>query len=75
MRASIDDNKKDADKKMNKFREKLDSIHDKLIGMVEHVFHQILIYSPENDVEDDGLSEITKSTYKTNPSKSDPSSF
>ena len=54
---------------MKKFREKLDSIRDKIIEIVEHVFHQIRIYSPENDVEDYGLSEITKSTSKTKPSK------
>ena len=60
MRASIDDNKEDADEKNKKFSEKLSSICDKLIEMVEHVFHQILIYSQDNDVEDDGLSETTK---------------
>ena len=33
------------------------------------------ISSPGNHVEADGLSEISKSTSKINPSKSDPSSF
>ena len=45
---------------MKKFSGKLSSICDKLIEMVEHVFHRILIYSQDNDVEDDGLSETTK---------------
>ena len=51
------------------------SIRGNIIEIVEHVFHQIRISSPDNYVEDDGISDITKSTSETNPSKSDPSSL
>ena len=37
-----------------------------------NMFHQILGSSPDNDVEDDRLLEITKSTPETKLSKSDP---
>ena len=75
MRASIDANKDDADEKMDKFRKEFASILDKLIEMVKHMFHHIIASFQENYVEDDGLLEITKSTYETKASKSDPSIF
>ena len=53
----------------------LPSIPDNLIENIDHIFHQYQISAPENEVEDDGLSEITKSTSKTKPSKSDLSGF
>ena len=55
--------------------EKFDSKLKNLIALVEHMLHQNQIYSLENHVEDGGLSEITKSTSETNPSKSDTSTF
>ena len=72
---SIDANKEYADDKMKKLRDSLSYICDKIIENVEHMFHHIQISPPDNDVEDDGLSEITKSTSETKPSKSDPSVF
>ena len=53
--------------------DKLASILDKIIKNVNNIFHQNQISSPDNDVEDDGLSEISKSTSKTKTSKSYPS--
>ena len=75
IQASIDTNKEDADDTMKKVIDTLSSIFDKLIEKFDHIFHQYRISSQDNDVEDDWLSETTKSTSKTNPSKSDPSSF
>ena len=75
MGASVDANKGDSDEKMKIFRDKFSSILDKLIEIFEHMLHQIRISFPDNDVEDEGLSKITKSTSKTKTSKSDPSSF
>ena len=60
---------------MKKIREILASILDKLIENTDHILHQYQISSLDNDVEDGVLLEITKSTSKTKPSKSDPSSF
>ena len=68
----IDKNKEDFDNKMGKLRETIDSIFDNLIENVDHIFHQYQISSQDNGVEDYGLSEITKSTPKNNPSKSNP---
>ena len=48
---------------------------NKLIASFEHMFDLNQISSLDNYVEDDRLSEITKLTSKTKPSKSDPSSF
>ena len=70
-KASIDANKEFFDDKMEKLREKIPSLFDNLIENFYQIFHQYRISSQENDVEDDGLSEITKSTSKTKPSKSD----
>ena len=39
------------------------------------MLHQNQIPSPDNDVKDDGFSDITKSTSKTKPSKYVPSSL
>ena len=75
IRASIDTSKEDADNKMKKLKEKPAYLLGKFIKNVDHIFHQRRIYSPDNDVEDDELLEITKSTSKTKPSKSDPSIF
>ena len=72
MRDFFDANKEDADDKTNKLMGKFSSIIDKLIEMVEHMIHHIRIYFPYNDVEDDGLSEMTRSTSETNPFKYDP---
>ena len=79
MPASVDTNKYLIDKnkeyfynKMKKLKETIDSIFDNLIENVDHIFHQYQISSQDNGVEDYGLSEITKSTSKTNPSKSNP---
>ena len=72
MQALIETN---IDNILNIFREIFFSIHDKLIEILEHMFHHNIISSPDNDFEYDGISEITKSTSKTKPSKSDPSSF
>ena len=74
-KASIDANKEYYDDKMKTLRVTTASIFDKLIGNVNHIFHQYQITSQENGVEDDGLSDITKSTSETKPYKSDPSSF
>ena len=71
MRVLIDANKGDADKKMKKLRDNCTSILDNLIEIVEHMFHQILIFSQDNDVEDDGLLEITNSASETKPYKYD----
>ena len=75
IQASIYSNNKDYDDKMNKLRETLASLLDKLIENVKCIFSNIRSSSADNDVEDDGLSEITKSTSKTKPSKSYPSIF
>ena len=75
LKSVIHSNKEDADDNMKKLRETLASILEELIEIVELMFHQKRISSPDNEFEDDGLSEITKSTSETNPSKSDPSSF
>ena len=56
-KSSIDTNKKVFDDKMKKLRE----IFDKIIEDVYHLFHPYQISSQDNDVEDDGISEITKS--------------
>ena len=58
MQALVGANKDDTDEKMRKCY----SILDKLIVCFDHMFHQNQISSPDNDVEDYGLSEITKST-------------
>ena len=71
----VDTNKEDYDEIMKKIREVLASLIEKLIENVDHIFHQNQISSPDNDVDDDGILEITKSTSETKPSKSDPSSF
>ena len=60
---------------MKKIREILASLIDKLVENSDHIFHQYQSSSLENDVEDYGCLEITKSTSKAKPSKSDPSSF
>ena len=70
-----DANKEDYDEDMKKFMEILASICDNIIENINNIFHHILISSPYNDVEDDGLSEITMSTSKTKLYKSYPSSF
>ena len=70
-KASIDDNKEDLVDKMKKLWE----IFDKIIENVKHLSHQYIISSQYNDVEDDGILVITKSTSKNKPYKSDPSSF
>ena len=54
-KASIGDNREDFDDKMKKLRE----IFDKIIENVYHLFHQYQISSHDNDVEDDGILEIT----------------
>ena len=72
---SIDTIKEDYDEKMNKFREILASLLEKLIENVDHIFHKYQNSSPDNDVEDYLLLVITKSASKTKPSKSDSSSF
>ena len=68
----IDASKEDADYKIKKIIYTLDYIHDALIENINYIFHQYQISSPDNDVEYDGISEITKSTSKTKPSNSDP---
>ena len=73
MRYLIDSNKVDADDKMKDFRDKLASILDKLVENCDHIFHQVRISSPDNDVEDYGISEITKSASETRPSNFNPS--
>ena len=55
-KASIDANKEYYDDKIKTLRETTVSIFDKLIGNVNHIFHQYQISSKENDVEYDGLS-------------------
>ena len=70
-KASIDSNKEYFDDKMKKLRE----IFDKIIENVDHLFHNYWISSQDNDVEDDGILVITKSTSKTKLSESYPSSF
>ena len=71
MRYLIDANKDETDEKMEKFEFKL----EKIVSRFDHMLHHNQISSPENYVEDDGISEITKSTSKTNPSKSELSNF
>ena len=71
MKASIDAKNEEDYEKMKKYRV-FSSILGKFIEIVEHMFHQISIFSPNNDVDDDGHLEITKSTSETNPSKSNP---
>ena len=56
---SIDSKKEDADDKTKKLVDTLSSIPDKIVEDVDHMFHQIKTYSPDHDVEDCGLSEIT----------------
>ena len=72
MQASIECNKEDYDENMKKLRDKFASILDNIIKIVEHMFHQNRNSSADNDIEDDGLSEITKSTSESNPYNSDP---
>ena len=72
MQASIECNKEDYDENMKKLRDKFASILDNIIEIVEHMFHQNRNSSADNDIEDDGLSEITKSTSESNPYNSDP---
>ena len=67
----IDAKKDKTDEKMKEFY----SILDKLIASFDNMLHQNQISYPDNDVEDYGPSEITKSTSKTKHSKSNPSSF
>ena len=54
---------------------KLWEIFDKIIENVNHLFHQYIISSQYNYIEYDRILEITKSTSKTKPSKSDSSRF
>ena len=75
VQASIYSNKKDYDDKIYKLRDILASVLDKLIENVKCIFRNIRSFYADNDVEDDGISEITKSTSKTKPSKSYPSIF
>ena len=70
-KASVDDNKEDLDDKMKKLWE----IFDKIIENVNHLYHLYIISSQYNDVEDDGILVITKSTSKNKTYKSYPSSF
>ena len=70
-KSSIDTNNEDLYDKMKKLWE----IFDKIIENVNHLSHQYIISSHYNDVEDDGILVITKSTSKNKPFKSDPSSF
>ena len=57
-------------------KENSDGITKKLtkniIEIVEHIFHHIRISSPNNNIEDDKVSEITNSTSKIQPSKYEP---
>ena len=50
MQDLFDANKEDADDETKKFRLKLD------YKIVQHMFHQIWISSPDSNIEDDGLS-------------------
>ena len=47
---SVDSNKVDSDEKIKKLMKTLASIHDNLIGNIDHIFHQYRISSPDNDV-------------------------
>ena len=71
MKASIDAKNEEDYEKMKKYRV-FSSILGKFIEIVEHMFHQNRNSSADNDIEDDGLSEITKSRSETMTYKSEP---
>ena len=56
LQASIDTKKASIDTNKEYFDDKMKKLGDKIIEYVYHLFHQ------DNDVEDDGILEITKST-------------
>ena len=64
MQASVDANNEDLDDKMKK----LWDIFDNIIENINHLFLQYIISSQHNNVEEDGILEITKSTSKTKSS-------
>ena len=71
-RALIDTNKEDSDEKTKIFIDTWAFIIDKIVENVNHICHQYQFTSSNIDVEDDGLSEITKSRSKTMTYKSEP---